>query len=91
MRKLQGVIVSDKMNRTAVVRVDRLTRHPRYHKYYRVSRKFKADTAGGEYHVGDLVAIEETRPLSKEKRWKIIKVVKVSETEGDEQDDAAAQ
>lgn len=83
MRKLQGVIVSNKMNRTAVVRVDRLTRHPRYHKYYRVSQKFKADTAGGEYHTGDIVAIQETRPMSKEKRWKIVEVVKASSVEAD--------
>ena len=76
MRKLEGIIVSDKMRRTAVVRVDRLARHPKYLKHYRVSRKFKADTAGAECRIGDVVVMEETRPLSKGKRWRIIEVVK---------------
>ena len=76
MRKLKGVIISDTMQKTAVVRVDRLMRHPKYRKYYRVSRAFKADTGGGAYRMGDEVMIQETRPISKEKRWKIIGIVK---------------
>lgn len=70
-RRLAGVVVSDKMQKTAVVRVDRLRQHPKYLKYYQVSRKFKAHDEKGEYHVGDRVIIEETRPLSKEKKWRI--------------------
>jgi len=71
-RKLQGVIVSDKMNKTRVIAVVRLKKHPRYKKYYKVTKKFKAHDEKNEYKAGDKVIIEETRPLSKEKRWKII-------------------
>ena len=81
MRTLQGVIISNKMRDTAVVRVDRLARHPKYQKYERVSRKFKAHTAGAQYRIGDTVIMQETRPLSKEKRWKIAALVKRAEPE----------
>ncbi|MEK7082058.1 MAG: 30S ribosomal protein S17 [Patescibacteria group bacterium] len=76
MRKLQGVIISNKMRRTATVRVDRLIRHPKYHKYERRSRTFKADTGQGDWQVGDEVVIQETRPLSREKRWRVIELIK---------------
>jgi small subunit ribosomal protein S17 len=72
MRRLQGIIVSDKMNKTRVVAVTRFKKHPRYLKYYKVTKKFKAHDEKNEYKLGDKVIIEETRPLSKEKRWKII-------------------
>lgn len=75
MRKLKGTIVSDKMQHTAVVRVDALKKHPLYEKYYRVSKKFKAHDEKDEYRVGDIVWMEETRPLSKEKRWKITALI----------------
>ena len=81
MRKLHGVITSNKMQRTVVVRVDRLVRHPRYRKYQRITRSFKADTGGQDWQVGDEVVIEETRPLSKEKRWKIVELIKRMPTE----------
>jgi len=71
MRKLQGIVVSDKMNKTRVVAVTRLKKHPRYLKYYKVTKRFKAHDENNEYKVGDKVIIEETRPLSKEKRWRI--------------------
>jgi len=71
-RRLKGIIVSCKMQKTAVVKVDRLKFHPKYKKYYRVSKKFKADNPNNKYKEGDKVIIEETRPLSKEKRWRII-------------------
>jgi len=74
-RKLQGVVVSDKMKKTAVIEVTNLKKHPKYLKYYKVSRKFKAHDEKDEYKKGDKVIIEETRPLSKEKRWKIIQKV----------------
>ncbi|MEK7555233.1 MAG: 30S ribosomal protein S17 [Patescibacteria group bacterium] len=70
--KLQGIIVSDKMNKTRVVAVERLKKHPRYLKYYKITRRFKAHDENNEYKTGDKVVIEETRPLSKEKRWRII-------------------
>lgn len=72
MRRLQGTIVSDKMNKTRVVSVARVKKHPLYKKYYKVTGKFKAHDEKNEYHTGDKVLIEEVRPLSKEKRWRII-------------------
>lgn len=71
-RRLEGIIVSDKMQKTVVVRVDRLKMHPKYKKRYAVSRRYKAHDEKGEYHVGDKVIIEETRPISKEKRWRVV-------------------
>lgn len=71
-RKLEGIVVSDKMHKTRVVEVVRFKKDPKYLKYYRVSRRFKAHDENNEYHSGDKVVIEETRPLSKEKRWRII-------------------
>ncbi|MBI5079093.1 30S ribosomal protein S17 [Candidatus Wolfebacteria bacterium] len=71
-RKLEGTIVSDKMNKTRVVEITRLKMHPRYKKYYKITRKFKAHDEKNEYKTGEKVVIEETKPLSKDKRWKII-------------------
>jgi small subunit ribosomal protein S17 len=76
MRKLKGTITSTKMHKTVVIRVDRLKKHPRYHKYYRVSKRFKAHAQEGDYLVGDQVIIQETRPMSKEKRWRVVELVK---------------
>jgi small subunit ribosomal protein S17 len=71
-RKLIGVVVSDKMNKTRVVKVERLKKHPKYLKYFKVSKKFKAHDENNEYKIGDKVIIEQSRPLSKEKKWVII-------------------
>jgi small subunit ribosomal protein S17 len=71
-RKLAGVVVSDKMNKTRVVLVERLKKHKRYLKYYKVTKRFKAHDEKNEYKIGDRVIIQETRPISKEKRWQII-------------------
>lgn len=76
MRRLKGVITSNKMSKTVVVRVDRLKKHPKYQKYYRVSQKFKAHDENNEYKTGDQVIIQETRPLSKDKRWRVAELVK---------------
>lgn len=73
IRTLKGIIVSDHMQKTVVVSVTRLKKHPKYKKYYKVTRRFKAHDEKGEYHAGDKVVIQETRPLSKEKRWKVVK------------------
>jgi small subunit ribosomal protein S17 len=67
----EGVVVSDAMQKTRVVEVDRVFRHPRYDRVVRVSKRLKAHDESNESHVGDRVVIEETRPLSKEKRWRI--------------------
>lgn len=71
-KKLKGVVVSDRMMATAVVLVTRLKKYPKYRKYYKVSKRFKAHNEGNEYKIGDKVVIQETRPISKDKRWKII-------------------
>jgi len=71
-RKLQGTIISDKMDKTRVVSVSRLKKHPRYQKYYKVSKNFKAHDEKNEYKAGDEVVIEETKPMSKDKRWVIL-------------------
>ena len=64
------------MQKTLVVRVDTLKRHPKYQKFYRTSKKFKAHDESGEYRVGDVVTLVETRPISKDKRWRVTELVK---------------
>jgi small subunit ribosomal protein S17 len=71
----EGVVVSDAMQKTRVVKIERVYRHPRYQRVIRMSKKLKAHDEGNESHVGDRVIIEETRPLSKEKRWRIRSIV----------------
>jgi len=73
----QGVVVSDKMKKTIVVRIDRMKLHAKYQKQYKQSRKFKVHDEKGEYKVGDVVRFVETRPLSKDKRWRVIGKVAV--------------
>ena len=77
-RQLQGTVVSDKMMKTAVVAVSYQKKHPKYLKYYTVTRRFKAHNENNEYKTGDVVTIEETRPLSKDKRYTIVGMVKKS-------------
>jgi len=67
----EGVVVSDAMQKTRVVKIERVFRHPRYQRVVRVSKKLKAHDETNESKVGDRVLIEETRPLSREKRWRI--------------------
>jgi small subunit ribosomal protein S17 len=67
----EGVVVSDAMQKTRVVKIERVFRHPRYQRVIRVSKKLKAHDEKNESKRGDRVLIEETRPLSKEKRWRI--------------------
>ena len=91
MRTLQGTIVSNRMTKTVVVRVERLVRHPIYRKYYRVSRRYKAHAEDvAEYQIGDVVRIAETRPRSKEKRWKVVEVVKRAPTPAGESEASEA-
>ena len=77
----QGVVVSDKMDKTVTVQVERLVRHPMYKKYIRQRKKYKVHDANNACKIGDLVAITETRPLSRDKRWRVQSVLK-SETPG---------
>jgi small subunit ribosomal protein S17 len=71
-QQLTGTIVSDKMTKTVVVEVSSRKRHPKYHKSYTVTKKFKAHDENSEYHTGDKVVIESIRPMSKEKHFKVI-------------------
>ncbi len=74
-RQLRGTVISDKMSQTVVVAVERLKMHPKYKKRYTVTKKYKAHDLKGTYHIGDSVLLQETRPLSKDKRWKVIKKI----------------
>lgn len=71
-----GVVVSDKMKKTIVVKVERFARHPLYKKIIRRYKKFKAHDEDNSAKTGDVVKIMETRPLSKEKRWRLLEIVK---------------
>ncbi|MBE7561293.1 30S ribosomal protein S17 [bacterium] len=72
----EGVVVSDKMDKTLVVRIDRTVRHPLYDKFVTRSKKVHVHDAVGEAKEGDLVRIMETRPLSKTKRWRYLETVR---------------
>ena len=74
-KTLQGVVVSDKMDKTVVVAVERLTRHPLYKKILRKTRRYKAHDERNECRVGDSVRIAECRPLSKEKYFRVVQIV----------------
>jgi small subunit ribosomal protein S17 len=71
-KTLQGIVVSDKMQKTVVVQVERVKEHPKYKRRYKIHKKYKADDPSQEYHMGDKVVIEETKPISKDKSWKVI-------------------
>ena len=70
-RTFTGCVVSDKAKDTAVVAVERTMVHPVYHKRYRRTLKLACHNVGNQYHEGDIVRVEECRPLSKTKRWRI--------------------
>jgi len=76
MRKSQvGVVTSDKMDKTIVVEIERVTRHPLYRKTMRRNKSLKAHDEANNAKVGDRVLVVETRPLSKEKRWRLVEVL----------------
>lgn len=74
-KTLVGDVVSDKMDKTVVVRVESVARHPVYKKAVRRHRRFKVHDERNECRVGDRVRIAETRPLSREKRWRVVQIV----------------
>ena len=76
---LRGTVTSDKMDKTLTVVVDRLTRHPMYEKYLRRRTKVHAHDEKNEGRIGDVVEVMETRPLSKLKRWRLVKVLRRQE------------
>ncbi len=75
-KKLSGVVVSDKMKDTVVVLVERYIKHPKYQKFIQRRKRFQAHDAGNTAKVGDNVVIEETRPISKNKHFKILEIKK---------------
>ncbi len=70
-----GVVVSNKMNKTINVKVERRLRHPLYGKSVKLSKKFMAHDENQDCNIGDLVRIMETRPLSKNKRWRLVEII----------------
>ncbi|MES2225139.1 MAG: 30S ribosomal protein S17 [Patescibacteria group bacterium] len=71
-KTLKGTVVSDKMDKTAVVAVTRFVKHSKYKKYFKITKKFKAHDENNAVKIGDKVAIVETRPISKDKRFAIV-------------------
>ena len=78
-RTIEGVVVSDKMDKTVVVRVERLVKDERYQKYVRSYSRFMAHDEENSCREGDLVELQSTRPLSRGKRWKVSKILKRAE------------
>jgi len=77
-KTMEGVVVSDKMDKTRVVRVTRTVRHPFYEKVMTKSNKFHVHDEGNQSRAGDLIEIASTRPLSKLKRWRMVRVIKAA-------------
>ncbi len=71
-----GHVVSNKMDKTAVVAVNRLVQHPLYGRYVKKTRKFKVHDETNQCQIGDTVRIVETRPLSRDKRWRLIEIIR---------------
>jgi small subunit ribosomal protein S17 len=86
-----GRVVSDKMDKTIVVSVERLARHPLYKRVIRLTTKFKAHDETNEAHVGDTVLIEESRPLSATKRWRLVRVLQKAGEHGSSADIVAEE
>jgi small subunit ribosomal protein S17 len=74
-RTIKGVVISDKMDKTIVVKAERLVKHPVFHKYVRKHVKYKAHDEQNQSKLGDTVLIVESRPLSKEKRWRMLEIL----------------
>jgi small subunit ribosomal protein S17 len=72
IQKFRGTVVSDKMAKTIVVKVDRTVMHPKYKKSYSVSRKYKVHDEDKKYKVGDVVTFVGCRPVSRDKRWRVL-------------------
>ncbi len=71
-KKLTGIVVSNKMDKTVIVNVSRYVAHKKYGKYYKIDKRYKAHDENNDYKVGDLVIIEECRPMSKDKNFTVL-------------------
>ena len=74
-RTMQGVVLSNKMDKTVVILTERLVKHPRFHKYMKRHVKYKAHDEKNMCNIGDTVLIAESRPLSKQKRWRVREII----------------
>lgn len=74
-KQIVGKVISNKMDKTVVVQIERMLMHPKYHKFVRKTKRVKSHDERNECSVGDIVLVEETRPLSKEKRYRLVKIV----------------
>lgn len=74
-KEIKGVVVSDKMDKTISVRVERLVKHEKYKKYIRKWTNYKAHDENNQAKIGDIVLIKEVRPLSKTKRWRLLEIL----------------
>ena len=72
---MQGVVLSNKMDKTVVILTERLVKHPRFHKYMKRHVKYKAHDEKNMCNIGDTVVIAESRPLSKDKRWRVREII----------------
>jgi small subunit ribosomal protein S17 len=88
MKTVTGKVVSNKMDKTIVVLVERKIKHPKYEKYIIRSSKMHAHDPSNECHIGDLVKIKETRPISKLKTWVLMEVIRVKASVGNNEADA---
>ncbi len=75
-----GTVTSNKMDKTISVRVETVKQHPLYKKTIKTSKKYKAHDHNNEAHIGDKVQITETRPLSKDKRWKLVSIIRKAQS-----------
>lgn len=82
-RQFQGVVASDKMDKTIVVVVESTKVYQKYHKQYVVRKKYKVHDPKNEYHTGDKVIFEETRPMSRAKRWQVVSKIQVTNVQND--------
>jgi small subunit ribosomal protein S17 len=89
-KERSGVVVSDRMQKTIVVSLERTVMHPKYKKILRRRTRVKAHDERNECHVGDRVSIVECRPLSRDKRWRVSKVLERAETVAGERQNASA-
>ena len=74
-KKLEGIVVSDKMQKTVVVEVQSIKKHPKYLRYFKQHSRYKAHDENNEYKTGDKVIIEETNPVSRDKRWRVVEKI----------------
>lgn len=79
-KQFVGTVISDKMDKTVSVKVERVKEHPLYKRRFAVHKMYKAHDEKNEYRAGDKVVIEETRPLSKDKKWRVVKKYEIGQS-----------